>query len=693
MGNKRPYYNRILVTSFLILMIPTLILGVLFYREFLVKYRHRLADSYVAQIEQFNSDNAGDFMVLNHLVARISNKSELTRFQLSLGGVHNKAGVEVINDYRLSNPFVDEIFLYYQKSDVVYNSKGMFMQSNLPSVYIGIDDLFSQYEREIYEHPERSIFGPVNIESTLLNADRFIALVYSIPPQSNTSMGIVLFLISEQNFWKPLENLRHADIALKTLDGSLISSFSGTNIQSAANHNPLELVMTGRQNLFRYHVGIDLSALYQIVSPRRMVFFLIMAITVVLGMAITIVLSLFNYRPVDNLVQRNVRLQENLSAIQAENKIHSRHKLLLGLINNKDRSINKAELDMAGLRLDYPWFFVAVVHADQMDKILLHSFLEFALRESIGYGVELEGENFIALLICCTCNSLDIQTELRRQVYDTPNSFANKSLGKKIAFGSFVPDLADISSSFYEAAFKLEREEIQGANIDKNNRDNIKHPFPAEELNLLSLAVKCGDIKRAGEVIEAITERLDKFFFSIFRMKMICLEIGYHLLMVLEEMGLDKDHFQENVFYFAGIEQWKQNMEEILTQTDMAIKMIRKQETEKTPNEMILYINENFHKYNFSLESLADSFNCSSPHASKQIKKFLGQSFSEYLFALRSNKVKRDLAASEDTIQEIVHNAGYSDVSNFIRKFRSKEGITPGQYRQMLFNVNRDTSA
>ena len=98
-------------------------------------------------------------------------------------------------------------------------------------------------------------------------------------------------------------------------------------------------------------------------------------------------------------------------------------------------------------------------------------------------------------------------------------------------------------------------------------------------------------------------------------------------------------------------------------------------------------------KYNFSLESLADSFNCSSPHASKQIKKFLGQSFSEYLFALRSNKVKRDLAASEDTIQEIVHNAGYSDVSNFIRKFRSKEGITPGQYRQMLFNVNRDTSA
>jgi two-component system, response regulator YesN len=693
LASKRPYYNRILVTSLLILIIPTLILGTLFYREFLVKFRHRLTDSYVNQIEQFNSDNANDFMVLNHLIVRISNKSELTRFQLSLGGVHNKAGVEVINDYKLSNPFVDEIFLYYLGSDDVYNSKGMFMLNNVPSIYKGIDDLFSKYERAIHENPERSIFGPVSIESTLLDADRFIALVYSIPPESNMSMGIVLFLISEQKFWKPLENLHNADITLKTLDGSLISSFSGTNTQLAANHRTLGFAMTGRQNLFRYHISIDLSELFQIVSPRRMVFFLIMAATVVLGIAITIVFSLFNYRPVDNLVQRNERLQENLVAILAENKIHSRHKLLIDLISNKGKTINKVELDTAGLRLDYPFFFVAVVHADQMDKILLHSFLEFELRESIGYGVELEGENLIALLICSTCANLDIQAELRRQVHDTPNSSSSKSRRNKIACGSFVPDLVDISSSFYEAAFKLEREELESDRVDIHNRDITKHPFPAEEMNLLTLAVKCGDTRRAGEVIETITERLNKFLFSIFRMKMICLEIGYHLLMVLEEMGLDKDHFQENIFYFAGVEQWRQNMEEILTQTDMAMKMIKRKETEKKQNEMIIYINSNFHKYNFSLESLADSFNCSSPYASKHIKKILGQSFSEYLFALRSNKVKRDLAASEDTIQEIVHNAGYSDASNFIRKFRIKEGITPGQYRQMLLNVNRETNA
>ena len=104
-----------------------MILGVLFYREFLVKFRHRITDSYVNQTERFINDNSKNFMVLNQLVARISNKSELTRFQLSLGGIYNRAGVEVINDYKLSNPFVEEIFLYYAKSDVVFNSKGMFM--------------------------------------------------------------------------------------------------------------------------------------------------------------------------------------------------------------------------------------------------------------------------------------------------------------------------------------------------------------------------------------------------------------------------------------------------------------------------------------------------------------------------------------------------------------------------------------
>ena len=201
---------------------------------------------------------------------------------------------------------------------------------------------------------------------------------------------------------------------------------------SAGDSNSLELLQTDIQNQLRYHISIDQNMLSQIVSPRRIVFFIIMGATVVLGIAIVIVLSLINYRPVDTLMRRNERLQKNLAVILAENKIHSRNKLLQGLINNKDKIICREKLEIEGIKLDHSWYFVAVVHADPLNTILLHSFYEFELRDSIGYGVEMEGENLIALLICSTCDNPDIQVELRRQIEDTPISSSDKVLQKRI---------------------------------------------------------------------------------------------------------------------------------------------------------------------------------------------------------------------------------------------------------------------
>ena len=47
------------------------------------------------------------------------------------------------------------------------------------------------------------------------------------------------------------------------------------------------------------------------------------------------------------------------------------------------------------------------------------------------------------------------------------------------------------------------------------------------------------------------------------------------------------------------------------------------------------------------------------------------------------NEFKRLLVQSDETIRELVLQIGYNDVPNFLRKFKSLEGMTPGQYRQM----------
>lgn len=57
--------------------------------------------------------------------------------------------------------------------------------------------------------------------------------------------------------------------------------------------------------------------------------------------------------------------------------------------------------------------------------------------------------------------------------------------------------------------------------------------------------------------------------------------------------------------------------------------------------------------------------------------------FPQYISLLRINEVKRLLVETQQPIQEIIRSTGYLDVSNFIRRFKTLERMTPGQYRSL----------
>jgi len=95
------------------------------------------------------------------------------------------------------------------------------------------------------------------------------------------------------------------------------------------------------------------------------------------------------------------------------------------------------------------------------------------------------------------------------------------------------------------------------------------------------------------------------------------------------------------------------------------------------------YIERNFWDSNLNLDQVADIFNVSPFHLSREFKKYTGLNFVEYVSFLRINEAKQLLAKTDLKIKDIVSKIGYNDVSNFIRKFKISEGITPGQYREL----------
>ena len=78
---------------------------------------------------------------------------------------------------------------------------------------------------------------------------------------------------------------------------------------------------------------------------------------------------------------------------------------------------------------------------------------------------------------------------------------------------------------------------------------------------------------------------------------------------------------------------------------------------------------------------MAYDMNLSASYISRFFKFQTGYTISNYLDNLRLDKAKKLLKETELSLKEILDSIGYVDPTNFIRKFKKSEGLTPMQYR------------
>lgn len=84
---------------------------------------------------------------------------------------------------------------------------------------------------------------------------------------------------------------------------------------------------------------------------------------------------------------------------------------------------------------------------------------------------------------------------------------------------------------------------------------------------------------------------------------------------------------------------------------------------------------------NCSLQLMADHFGMSVSNFSHHFKKEMGQNFKEYIDRLRIQRSIQLLRESEETLEGIAAQVGFTNTSSFIRSFKKIVGTTPGQYR------------
>ncbi|BDF47743.1 helix-turn-helix domain-containing protein [Eisenbergiella sp.] len=100
--------------------------------------------------------------------------------------------------------------------------------------------------------------------------------------------------------------------------------------------------------------------------------------------------------------------------------------------------------------------------------------------------------------------------------------------------------------------------------------------------------------------------------------------------------------------------------------------------------DVFRYMEENAGDYNLSLQSAAEQFGMSYSNLSHYFKNSAGMNFSTWLERLRVEKAKEYLENSEDSLEKIAAEVGYSTANGLGRVFKKHCGMTPGEYRKSL---------
>ena len=96
-----------------------------------------------------------------------------------------------------------------------------------------------------------------------------------------------------------------------------------------------------------------------------------------------------------------------------------------------------------------------------------------------------------------------------------------------------------------------------------------------------------------------------------------------------------------------------------------------------------LQLVEEHYMEDISIDRAAAACGCSASHFMRWFKKMTGLSFISYVNERRLAVAAEALKKSNDKILSISQEAGFTNLSNFNRQFKSRYGVTPKEYREM----------
>ncbi|MFD0716599.1 helix-turn-helix domain-containing protein [Paenibacillus sp. GCM10027626] len=569
--------------------------------------------------------------------------------------------------------------------------------------------------------------------------------IYTIMQQALQDYYGITYIVSEQQ--EPLYRLENAGMqaaesAVRSAIRAAAAQEAGNRLQNASIEGKQYSIIRIRSdhNYWSYITVMPTDQFMSQVQKSKRWFEYTVAAVFLIGLLIAFIFSVNNYRPLRRLVKKLEphhslpgaagtdeydlisRAVGEMEA-QKEGLLHQlksqaselKEQTMLSLLYGRMTSSPWEErLALASMRFAHELGVVLLFHIDDYAQFLrLHStstrhLLKYSLVKmleelseeiGVGYSVELPGNRTFALLL----NLDEAAAENGRAVMlaDKLQQFLAHywQLSVTVGIGSCFEDVSLAHGSFLEASQAVRYRFIKGCGQIISYEDVRLHGQspnwqPLELERELVLALRQARADDARQIVTAILQNIAERHIPLRAAELICFNLVNTLIKILMELGVESDSRFRDLINVLATEEYE-TMElleaSIIRLCEELCAYVEQQTAAKgtgLTGKIREYVAEHYRDSGLTLEIIAQQFSLSPSYVTRVFKDCTGHTLMRYIDNLRMEKVKELLKHTDVPLKDIMNEVGYNDQTNFIRKFKRSEGLTPIQYR----NVIRDGS-
>jgi two-component system response regulator YesN len=731
-------FVKYLLSYLIVLCLPLFILGLILYNMFFDVLEREIEKNNSSMLTSVQNNLDNSINELNTISYQIYNDPMLTPFKMSNMPLGAMEGIKELKKYVVGNNMPYSVFVYYDQLDRVFSSSAMFTVEEFKRFFRFTDWDSGQFYndmRNIHTNTTR-MAEDVTCYS---NDCRFIK--YIVPNHFASNQMMVFFLIPEKTI-TDISKISKGNLMILNEESEVVVSLSDDLEQNQirsiisdpqlAYSDQLKLKVkdyfvsytksatTGWKYLFYVPIQVAMKELFTV----KTVFLYAQLFILLLGGGVIYYVMVLNYRPIRQLkhfaeskLGWSLNMGNEIEAVRftlnhiskSQEELHvkvnnsrqaMKEYVLLNFLKGNYASIEEfnrdgSDLGLAFHNLHYCVLVVSIStsQGELAKQSKLISLIEDNLPEHVeGYGkTGLSDDEIILLLALDDSHKPDFKTYIRalHQLI-----YRHAGIQTTIGVGNIYGMGDQLGKSYIEASTSLDYRLIKGKNKliffdEVVPSSSVVSFYPVQELKVLELSVLEGNIGQIETILDRIQVIIEQNGMSLFEARRLCFDMINTIMKSITTINKkfleSKKEFPDVLALaeFETVEELWQTVKKISLVICHYIQDNEERKIRDFTDKLVAYIHENYDQCQFSIQNMADSFGMSPSNLAHYFKLKKGQTVSDYVNYMRIEKAKELLLNTDDPLNQIVGQIGYTDVSSFVRKFKGVTGTTPGNFRKM----------